>query len=106
MAAPGVDGAEPGDAGAGVGGLKHLGAASAKDLAALCPAHHHVYIATAAPRAHQPIVPGENWRVRAVSGNHLGGVRLNLVAPRFATSVRGGTADPRTWASPVIGLAL
>src|SRR5215472_1073238 len=36
MAALGVDGAGPVDAGAGVGGLKHLGAASDKDLAALC----------------------------------------------------------------------
>jgi len=106
MAAPGVDGAEPGDAGAGVGGLKHLGAASAKDLAVLCPAQHDVYIATAAPRAHQLIAPVENWRVRAVSGDHLGGVRLNLVAPRFATSARRGAADPWTWGSSVKGLAL
>ena len=75
-------------------------------LSALSSGDDHIRLPATAPGTDEPLAPIENRRVRAVSSNHLGGVRLDLVAARFATSVRGCAADPWTWASPVKGLAL
>jgi hypothetical protein len=44
----------------------------------------HVDLSASASGTNEPLAPIEHGRVRTVSGNHLDGVRLDLVAARLA----------------------
>jgi len=48
-------------------------------LAARCPGHDKIDLAATALGTDEPLAPVENRSVRAVSGSHLGGVRLDLI---------------------------
>jgi hypothetical protein len=72
-------------------------------LPPLCAGHHHVDIAAAAVRAHQPIAPLGNGCLGAVSSGDLRRIRLGPVAARLAPGYksdagRSSVAEGHRWA--------
>jgi hypothetical protein len=64
-------------------------------LPPLGPGHHHVDIAAAAVRAHQPIAPIENDSLGAVPQSDLRRVRLGPVTTRLAPDDKSDTVRSR-----------
>src|SRR5215813_8394388 len=66
--------------------------------------HHHIDLPAAATGTHQSLSPIEHGHSGAVSGSHLGGIRLDLAIAFLAPddqahTSRGGDAERHWWAA-------